>query len=58
MRSFHLELKQWLSDCDCQLHYVNAYEMANIVHQAEAGYPQPNRAAAREAHPSVSGMCN
>ena len=50
MRSFHVELKQWIDARDCHLHYVNAYEMANIVHQAEAGFRVPDRAAAREAH--------
>jgi hypothetical protein len=56
MRSFHVELKQWISACDCSLHYLNAYEMAHIVHQAEAGISEPDREAARVGCRIVEGM--
>lgn len=42
MQQFHRELAQWAkSDKQIRYHYVTAWEMAQLVHQAEAGAAEP-----------------
>lgn len=42
MQTFHANLADWAAARDSvKYHYVTAYEMANLVHQAESGQTEP-----------------